>query len=469
MAEDPNDRLVMGKLVRDYKTLQQLNRTADELYLEMDDLLKKLATRESFSIQEEEQISGWFFAMLNLHKTYQKIAQTWTQLAGEKNLNPKQKEKALNVSFASFIEWYRVATYLNQKPAANKRVRKKMNEAVPEFGLPANECTRVLGTLGDLDLREKLDEGFFDIWKIIEKEKTTERPFQKRMKTGYDYIAANAPEALKIKVKTWLKNVGNKVFDGYYKVNVAVSSWVGDNKYRPRKPSITYDRVREMYSQLKPGDILLERENWFLSNIFLPGFWKHGIVYVGTIDDIKRLGLDKNPIVARHLPEYTTPDHLGHTKRILEAISEGVVMNSMEEATDADYICAFRPKLTEEQIKAAIVTAFSHLGKPYDFQFNFQTADKIVCTELVYRAFAGSLTLNLHKNIGQWSITADDMLRKFIAERTDKNRELDFIFFLDSDPRTQKTAFRDEQALCESIKRPSIDIFLKSGEFSRQQ
>ena len=271
-----------------------------------------------------------------------------------------------------------------------------------------------------------------------------------------------------MKIKTWLKTKGDKLFNQYYQVSIAVSTWVGDTKYRKRKPSITYDRVNQMKEKLQPGDILFERENWFMSNLFLPGFWKHGIIYVGTAADLKRLGLAQHPLIAPHMADYAKPDHLGFEHRLLEAISDGVVMSSMEEATDADYIAALRPRLTEAQLKEMIITAFSHFGKPYDFQFDFQTADKIVCTELLYRAFKKSLSFNLRKIVGKWACPADDILRKFIAERNTPNQEMDFVFFLDSDPKTQITSFKDEKALCDSLKRPSADFLLSQEEAPRK-
>ena len=39
---------------------------------------------------------------------------------------------------------------------------------------------------------------------------------------------------------------------------------------------------------------------------------------------------------------------------------------------------------------SAIKQAFRHHHKAYDFEFDFSTADRVVCTELVYRAYQGS-------------------------------------------------------------------------------
>jgi hypothetical protein len=460
----PEEPLLMGKLVRDYRTLQQLCQASDQAIAEMTTLGERLSKAPLLKISDEEQLSAWFFSVLQIRKALARIAFSWRPILARPDLTALKREKILEISFAAFIEWYKLACYLSQQPSQIKMIRKKLNEAVPEFGIPAQEFTRVLATLANSDLREKVDAGFLDIRRVFAQKKTTEQAFQKRLKTSYEYLQTRAPDPWKMRFKVWLKKIGTKSFNQFYFVETAVGTWLGDTKYRRRRPSIHYDLVNQMKTHLKPGDILLERENWFLSNIFLPGFWKHGILYVGTNADLAALGLTKHPAVARHLPEFNRPDHLGFEKRLIEAISDGVVMNSMEEATDADYVCALRPRLTEDQIKQVIVTAFSHVGKAYDFNFDFQTADKIVCTELLYRAFKDFLPINLQRVMGRWAFSADDLLKTFLASKAQSDADLDFVFFLDSDPDTQKAGFRDEKALRESIKRPSIDIFLKNEE-----
>ena len=54
-----------------------------------------------------------------------------------------------------------------------------------------------------------------------------------------------------------------------------------------------------------------------------------------------------------------------------------------------------RPLVPSEEVGAAIRRALSLHGRPYDFSFDFASDDKIVCTELIYRAYDALLNLRV--------------------------------------------------------------------------
>jgi len=456
------DDLPMSRLVRDYRALRSLADTGDALCVEMNGHLQRLRNAETLTIEDEEALARWMFANRNLRRALGQIAERWRNWATQPGVSPLKQEKALQVSFAALLEWYRNCVYLSAGPQKFKIVRRKLNERVPELDLPADQLDAMMAPLGNHDLAEQIEDGYQQIAAVIAREGTTNRPMQARMEANYKFITQYAPNPWKMRVRNWWQTFLHTTRNRYYRAEAALFTWVGDSKYKRHAPSIKHERIREMTAKLQPGDILLERENWFMSNIFLPGFWPHAILYVGTVDDLRKLGLDREPIVAAHLQAMDENDDHGHTRRVVEAVSDGVVMSSMEEATDADYICAFRPRLSQEQIKAVIVEAFRHVGKPYDFEFDFQTADKLVCSELIYRAFRGKLPLNLKRTMGRWAMPTDDLVRLFTNERVSPERNLDFVFFLDSDPKTGQTMFRDAEALCQTLKRPGFDWQQKS-------
>ncbi len=69
-----------------------------------------------------------------------------------------------------------------------------------------------------------------------------------------------------------------------FPVQKEVAEWMGDT--RLKRPAGHYlvspAQSQEMEANLEPGDVLLSRKNWYLSNLGLPGFWPHAILYVGS-------------------------------------------------------------------------------------------------------------------------------------------------------------------------------------------
>jgi hypothetical protein len=215
---------------------------------------------------------------------------------------------------------------------------------------------------------------------------------------------------------------------------------------------------------LKPGDILLERHNWHLSNAFLPGYWPHAAVYVGTSEDLARLGLDRDPRIKKCWEEFSTRDSEGHSYCILEALSEGVVFNTLEHSVgESDSLAVFRPQLSETQIHDAIGRAFSHAGKPYDFEFDFFSTDKLVCTELVFRSYDGYIDFPLVDILGTKTLPAIEIVRKFSNEKQNQKLQLEFVAFVDGSETTGRADFENADALVGTLNRSALTWLQEDG------
>jgi hypothetical protein len=189
----------------------------------------------------------------------------------------------------------------------------------------------------------------------------------------------------------------------------------------------------------------------------MPGYWAHAALYVGTVEDLVALGLDEDPRVKPHWKEFTQRDEEGHEHVILEAVPAGVRITTMEHCLGvADSAAILRPRLSKAQIKEAIAVAFSHLGKPYDFEFDFFSTDKLVCTELVYRAYDSYLNFPLVDVMGRRTLPPTELLR-YYADNMDKpERELDFVAFYDGKETLSHAEKSTAEELAKSVDRPSL-------------
>ena len=234
---------------------------------------------------------------------------------------------------------------------------------------------------------------------------------------------------------TWFREVASLKSEMVYSGETLVSTWVGNTRVREIPPKITKEHLEGMRGLLKPGDILVERQDWFLSRAVMPGFWAHAALYVGSAEELETMGLRHQPGIAEHWEEIRQRAADGHVANIVEAVPQGVRITTLEHCLGvADSAAILRPAgLSDSQIKLAIGRAFRHLGKPYDFEFDFATAGKLVCTELVYRAFAETpgFDLPLIELMGRVTFPPSELAEKFAREWNQPARQLKLVLFLD--------------------------------------
>mgnify|MGYP001822276841 CR=1 FL=1 len=198
---------------------------------------------------------------------------------------------------------------------------------------------------------------------------------------------------------------------------------------------------QKIFSLLEPGDLILTYTAGYMSDVFIPGAFKHGITYIGTPENRQSIGLSAYDLppgerfdvekLAANLQRSSL--HEGKQANMIEAVAEGVIFNDLEHIMDThiNRMLVLRPRLSDADRAAFLVEVFSYLGDGYDFRFDFADASMQVCTEVIYRAINGKGSINfmLTKRGGHETLSADD-----IANYHLNSEAFDFVLFVETDP-----------------------------------
>ena len=399
----------------------------------------------------------------------------------------KDKERR-NASFAlanaAFLAEYRWALEFIELADKNRALETILNEPVPELGIPADTFKRfkfrflnvgiasefaalqvIAGSYanGSGPLRPAMDEDGKVIWKMGKG-------------TGHALTFKNA-----------LAIVRGTGFKAWFPVQKGVSEWMGDTKVaRIHSHLVSPQQVAAMGRRLQPGDIIFERHEWYLSNMGLPGFWTHVALYIGTpeerartFDDpqvknwVRSLGVATGDFETLLRQRYPTafsksliPHEKRHSTRILEAISEGVSFTSLEYTGSADSIAVIRPRLSKRDKAQAILRAFHYSGRPYDFNFDFETDSSLVCSELIYKVYEpgggmAGLRFPLTEVMGRKVSTPNNMVRQFAEQAGSPAAQADFVLFLDGFEKQKRAVESPQEQFRASWQRPNWHILIQ--------
>ena len=267
----------------------------------------------------------------------------------------------------------------------------------------------------------------------------------------------------------------------WYPAQAGVAEWMGDTRVRRINWYLIDEPLQaELVELLEPGDILLSRKNWYVSNVGLPGFWPHAMLYIGEPEEFAAYfddpevrawieaetgeAIDLPTYLSRRWPSrwlrYRSGSH-GQSHRVIEAISEGVVFNTIGHAA-GDYFAAMRPKLSRLAKAQAIAAAFAFIDRPYDFDFDFATDHALVCTELVWRAYRPAegkqgLELGLVEIAGRPTLPANELARQFVDARGTSSAQLEFVVFVDAIEKQREAVVSDETSFVASPERSKWD------------
>jgi hypothetical protein len=179
-----------------------------------------------------------------------------------------------------------------------------------------------------------------------------------------------------------------------------------------------------------------------MSNIFLPGMFKHGITYVGTGARRKETGLADDPTqlvagidIQKLETDFSTDTtDSGLPADVIEAVAEGVIFNSLDLLLDThiNRMVVLRPRLTLRERKEALTIVYALLGSGYDFKFDFNDGSYQCCTEVIFRSLnsRGMYDFDLVKRAGVLTLSADDILEYYFDQ---ENKPFDIVLYAQKD------------------------------------
>jgi hypothetical protein len=394
------------------------------------------------------------------------------------------RERSLLATYATHLARYRFALDFIERAENDRELAKVLNEPMSDLGVEQGSYDRFKFTF----LNAGLGARFAGLTALY---KASGHRAEAALAGMIDADSARIWEMGRGKGEAMTSDNALAVVKGLaqratFPVQAGVSEWMGDTKVlRQHHSLISAGQVAAMIPKMQPGDVMLQRREWYVSNVGLPGFWSHAALYIGTPEErrayfdgaevrawVKSQGVADGEfetlLKQRHPQAYATglvPQEHGHRSRVLEAISEGVSFTTMEHSAAADSVVVLRPRLPKKDKAFALLRAFGYAGRPYDFDFDFQTDAALVCTELVYKAFEpavafSGIPMQAEEIVGRLAIPANGIARQFDAEYGTPSQQWDMVLFLDGSERQKRAVEADVAAFRASWQRPKWHILL---------
>ncbi|PCJ16817.1 MAG: hypothetical protein COB02_15050 [Candidatus Cloacimonadota bacterium] len=194
--------------------------------------------------------------------------------------------------------------------------------------------------------------------------------------------------------------------------------------------SISKDELKRVrLEELQPGDVVLEKTSGAITDKFIPGHFGHVAMYFGRPDQLQDVMLSNGKRLLDHPRVIEYMDRLENGETIVESIRPGVTLVKLEHWRVND-VAILRPTTyPKEKLGDTLLQAIRYVGTAYDFNFDVNTREIIVCSELPFQAFE-DINFRIAKAAGRWTISPDDVavLAGPMGQRT-LNRPFELTYF----------------------------------------
>jgi hypothetical protein len=475
---------LQAKIQADAAVLRIINTRMDSLKVFWEGFFTSASPNQTKVLLPEQRVAfkqSWA-QFLDLSRVLQQVVSD-----GEKfyALDGENRMDAYLNAYGAYLLLYSSGLYIIRHTLDQEHYAVLLDEAQPEYGIPAGQYAELKWNVIHINDVSRVQDGYAlykyfageynrlswtgnRAWLAVHIGEAYEFCNQELLGSGAAFFGKNSLDIIR-------RHALNMIFPGQKKF----ARFLGATKVSDRDTGlISRDQCQKLAQQARPGDIFLERKEWYLSNIGLPGFWPHATLYLGSPEELRAWADDPEVKALLRQKDSTVPDFLsyiakhypaafgkyrggesGHPYRVIEGLSDGMVFTTLEHSAGfSDYLACLRPKLAKKDISQALELAFKYWGREYDFYFDFLSDHTLVCTELVYKCYESApgkagLTLDLERIVGRLTLPPNSIAAQFDREY-DKNRQMDLVIFLDGQENKHRAVEGSLAAFRKSWERP---------------
>lgn len=322
-------------------------------------------------------------------------------------LEREEQLRVFMIGFTAACFLVRSGLFMISMAEGRKVVRRKLDEAEPRFGIPRKAFTEVYRLQSSVRRMWKFHESwqFYDrnkaeIYQLQEDPELA--PILSLLKEEEPFMETRRREYWKHRIRYRLHSFRRRHRTTFEQTMFQIFEIGGRTVAELRDPTTGLPRLPKRAAGeacdaaaaiLEPGDIIVTRHRDALSNLFLPGFWPHAALYVGA------LGNGQGEVV--------------------EAKKDGVKLRPLSETLSVDAFLVLRAKLGTPIRNCAAERALTHVGKLYDFAFDFRQAHRLACTALVYRSWHGQagVAFQLGEQSGRMCLSAEELIDQALKSK----------------------------------------------------
>ena len=226
--------------------------------------------------------------------------------------NPNLHKASFLIAYAAFITNYRHALIVStiiQDPV----LETKLNEENIGLSIPRDSLYNLKQGLTRPDNLLKLNAGsaYLQLLKKINPGNMQDKvqlisDLEEESKQLYQLLGT----APRVFLDNPLDFFEKSSFTAWFPFQKNIALAMGSVKTAQRDDFITAEQLQEVLPELEPGDILIERRNWHLSNIGIPGFWPHSALFTGSMEEMENYfeGIESNGMTITELLKIKYPE-----------------------------------------------------------------------------------------------------------------------------------------------------------------